>query len=51
MVVLSDQWPIFLYSDGVYDPENAWNGLLRGHLLINVSRRLSEFVPLYLQAT
>ncbi|KIM65447.1 hypothetical protein SCLCIDRAFT_112647, partial [Scleroderma citrinum Foug A] len=31
--VVGDQWPIFLYSDYAYDPEDPWNGLLRSGLL------------------
>lgn len=37
MIVQSDQWPIFLYLGGVYDPERPWDGFLRGHLLVKVS--------------
>ena len=37
MIVQSDQWPIFIYLHGVYDPEDPWKGLLRGRLLMNVS--------------
>ncbi|KIM67510.1 hypothetical protein SCLCIDRAFT_107661 [Scleroderma citrinum Foug A] len=33
--VAGDQWPIFLYSDYAYDPEDPWNGLLRSSLLPN----------------
>ena len=36
MVVHSDQWPIFLYMNGFYDPERPWLGFLRGRLLMNV---------------
>ncbi|KAG2130214.1 hypothetical protein DEU56DRAFT_914838 [Suillus clintonianus] len=34
MVICGDQWPIFLYANRVYDPEDPWCGLLRSHLLI-----------------
>ncbi|TEB21637.1 hypothetical protein FA13DRAFT_1757488 [Coprinellus micaceus] len=27
-------WPLFLYRDEKYDPEDAWRGLLRGRLLV-----------------
>nr|VWO98455.1 Cation transport ATPase [Ganoderma boninense] len=37
MIVKSDQWPIFIYLNGVYDPDSPWTGLLRGRLLVNVS--------------
>jgi len=35
--VAGDQWPIFLYADYTYDPEDPWNGLLRSGLLVSVS--------------
>ena len=35
--VAGDQWPIFLYADYMYDPEDPWNGLLRSGLLVSVS--------------
>ena len=31
-----DQWPIFLYANYTYDPEDPWNGLLRSGLLVDV---------------
>jgi hypothetical protein len=34
--VRGDQWPLFLYADLAYDPEDPWNGLLRNQLLITV---------------
>ncbi|KAG2116643.1 uncharacterized protein F5147DRAFT_568026, partial [Suillus discolor] len=34
MLVCGDQWPIFLYANHVYDPEDPWCGLLRSCLLI-----------------
>jgi hypothetical protein len=36
MHVRGDQWPLFLYADLAYDPEDPWNGLLRNQLLITV---------------
>ena len=33
--VAGDQWPIFLYANYAYDPEDPWNGLLRSGLLIS----------------
>lgn len=36
MLVRGDQWPLFLYADTAYDPEDPWNGLLRSHLLVAV---------------
>ena len=35
--VAGDQWPVFLYVDYMYDPEDPWNGLLRSGLLVSVS--------------
>ncbi|KAH6872118.1 hypothetical protein BKA70DRAFT_1379219 [Coprinopsis sp. MPI-PUGE-AT-0042] len=35
LVPAGDQWPIFLFLDHTYDPEDPWRGLLRGPLLLN----------------
>ena len=35
--VAGDQWPIFLYANYTYDPEDPWNGLLRSGLLVSVN--------------
>ena len=35
--VAGDQWPIFLYANYTYDPEDTWNGLLCSGLLVGVS--------------
>ncbi|KIM50704.1 hypothetical protein SCLCIDRAFT_34060 [Scleroderma citrinum Foug A] len=32
--VAGDQWPVFLYADYSYDPEDPWNGLLHSGLLV-----------------
>lgn len=42
-----DQWPLFMWKDSKYDPEDAWNGLLRSRLMIavSISRLLSLFLP------
>ncbi|KAG9313214.1 hypothetical protein JVU11DRAFT_6673 [Chiua virens] len=34
--VAGDQWPVFLYANYSYNPEDPWNGLLRSGLLISV---------------
>jgi hypothetical protein len=34
--VAGDQWPIFLYANYMYDPDDPWNGLLRSGLLVCV---------------
>ncbi|KAG1784994.1 uncharacterized protein HD556DRAFT_1435288 [Suillus plorans] len=33
IVMTGDQWPLFLYADYYYDPEDSWNGLFRSALL------------------
>ena len=35
--VAGDQWPVFLYANYTYDPEDPWNGLLRNGLLVSMS--------------
>jgi hypothetical protein len=35
--VSGEQWPIFLYHDYSYDPDNPWKGLLRSSLVVSVS--------------
>ena len=39
--VAGDQWPVFLYANYMYNPEDPWNGLLRSGLrsglLVSVS--------------
>jgi len=35
--VAGDQWPVFLYANYTYDPEDPWNGLLHNGLLVSVS--------------
>ncbi|KAG9310743.1 hypothetical protein JVU11DRAFT_9349 [Chiua virens] len=32
--VAGDQWPVFLYANYMYDPDDPWNGLLRSGLLV-----------------
>lgn len=34
MLVCGDQWPIFLYTQHTYDPDDPWCGLLRSRLLV-----------------
>jgi hypothetical protein len=36
IIVTGDQWPLFLYADYHYDPEDPWNGLFRSALLVCV---------------
>jgi hypothetical protein len=37
MTIPGDQWPVFLYADETYDPEDPWKGLLRSSILVSVS--------------
>ena len=34
--VAGDQWPVFLYANYTYYPEDPWNGLLHSGLLVSV---------------
>lgn len=35
--VSGDQWPIFLYANYKFDPEEPWKGLLKSSILVSVS--------------
>ena len=37
-MVPGDQWPMLLYKNYIYDPEDPWKGLLRSAILVNVSQ-------------
>lgn len=39
LTITGSHWPIFVYKNETYDPENPWKGLFRNGLLINVRRR------------
>jgi hypothetical protein len=39
IIVTGDQWPLFLYADYRYDPEDPWNGLFQSALLVCVCRK------------
>jgi hypothetical protein len=41
-IIPGDQWPLLVYRDHVYDPENPWNGLFRSVILISVSSLTSH---------
>jgi hypothetical protein len=41
MSIWGDQWPLFLYVDLAYDPDDPWNGLLRSQLLVAVCENYS----------
>ena len=34
ITVAGDQWPLLVYADCVYDPEEPWEGLFRNKLLV-----------------
>ncbi|KIJ64395.1 hypothetical protein HYDPIDRAFT_28335 [Hydnomerulius pinastri MD-312] len=38
--VAGDQWPVFLYANYTYDPEDPWNGLLRSGLLVSAFKHI-----------
>ncbi|KAN0094961.1 hypothetical protein V8E55_003248 [Tylopilus felleus] len=38
--VAGDQWPVFLYANYSYDPEDPWNGLLRSGLLVSAFKHI-----------
>ncbi|KAG1771119.1 hypothetical protein EV702DRAFT_1202148 [Suillus placidus] len=38
--VCGDQWPIFVYANYTYDPEDPWCGLLRSRLLVYVYKHV-----------
>ncbi|KAG0708538.1 hypothetical protein DFH29DRAFT_979255 [Suillus ampliporus] len=40
IAVRGDQWPLFVYANEAYDPEDPWNGLLRSCLLVNGFRHV-----------
>lgn len=40
LVPSGDLWPRFLYRGHHYNPENPWEGLFRGRLLVSVSKIL-----------
>ncbi|KAG1869088.1 hypothetical protein C8R48DRAFT_771259 [Suillus tomentosus] len=40
IAVSGDQWPLFVYANEAYDPEDPWNGLLRSRLLVNAFRHI-----------
>ena len=37
MAISGDQWPLFLFADNIYDPEDPWKGLLKSSILVSVS--------------
>ncbi|RDB25923.1 hypothetical protein Hypma_006362 [Hypsizygus marmoreus] len=49
-IIPGDQWPIMIYKDYKYDPEDPWNGLLRNRLLISVCPKTRTLVPSHSRA-
>ena len=45
--VAGDQWPVFLYANYMYDPEDPWNGLLCSGLLVSVSPSTTDQLTLW----
>jgi hypothetical protein len=43
LAIRGDQWPLLLYENEKYDPEDPWNGLLRNRLLVWVGDRSYPF--------
>jgi hypothetical protein len=37
MTVSGDQWPMMLYANQEYDPDDPWSGLFRSQILVWVS--------------
>jgi hypothetical protein len=37
MAVAGDQWPMLVYANLQYDPEDPWSGLFRNQILVYVS--------------
>ena len=42
-VVTGDQWPIFLYAEYTYDPEDPWNRLLQSNILVSARNFILPF--------
>ncbi|KIM74009.1 hypothetical protein PILCRDRAFT_80463 [Piloderma croceum F 1598] len=40
MAISGDHWPVFLYSGYRYDPEDPWNGLFRGVILVSAYKHV-----------
>jgi hypothetical protein len=44
MAVAGDQWPLLVYANQQYDPDDPWSGLFKSQLLIYASVLPSLFV-------
>ncbi|KAJ3517088.1 hypothetical protein NMY22_g14042 [Coprinellus aureogranulatus] len=40
ITVSGDQWPVFLYRDHTFNPENPWDGLFEGKLLVSAFKHV-----------
>ncbi|KAF9234633.1 hypothetical protein BU15DRAFT_89931 [Melanogaster broomeanus] len=38
--IAGDQWPVLLYANYTYDPEDPWNGLLHSGLLVSAFKHI-----------
>lgn len=43
MTVRGDQWPMLLFANQEYDPDNPWEGLFRSQLLVWVNILWPQF--------
>jgi hypothetical protein len=51
LMMMGDEWPIFIYQGYTYDPNDPWKGLFRSSLLVKVRLCLSSLIsPSYFQA-
>jgi hypothetical protein len=42
MPVCGDQWPMLVYADQEYDPQDPWEGLFKSRILVWVHTHLSS---------
>jgi hypothetical protein len=47
MAIPGDQWPLLVYANQEYNPEEPWDGLFRSLLLVWVSTHSFSFVLLF----
>ena len=48
MAVSGDQWPLLVYEDQIYNPEEPWEGLFKSKYLVWVSHPLILYMLLIL---
>jgi len=44
IAVSGDQWPLLVYANQEYDPDDPWDGLFRSHLLVCVGPISLSFI-------